>query len=131
MTILNLTQHKATPDQIHAGVTDLPAVERELLQQLLTFEELPTSLDIEARAEAVAKIARAHEATSAMIGGAPYLMAPLVGALCRAGISAHFAFSARETAEKTNDDGTVTKTAIFRHKGFVEAHPARRPYSVQ
>lgn len=61
MKIVNLTQHAGTAEQLAAGVADLGATSLEL-KRLLTFDSLPTREEIEARA--------------AMIGGAPFLMAP-------------------------------------------------------
>jgi len=54
--IINLTQHVATPEQISAGVTDLPEHIRSELIALLTFEELPTIEQICARAETIASL---------------------------------------------------------------------------
>lgn len=39
--ILNLTMHAATPDQIAAGVKDLPKELRSRVIVLLTFVEMP------------------------------------------------------------------------------------------
>jgi hypothetical protein len=55
-----------------------------------------------------------------MIGGAPFFMEPLSRALRDAGYKPIFAFSRRESVERTMPDGTVQKVAIFRHLGFVE-----------
>lgn len=135
--ILNLTQHKATPEQIAAGVIDLPDIYREQLSALLTFEEMPTSAEVQARAEQVAAFAvglwaeweegrapnQAHLSECAMIGGAPYLMAPLERALIEAEFAPVYAFSRRETVEETLPDGSVKKTGVFRHLGFVEVSP--------
>ena len=57
----------------------------------------------------------------AMIGGAPYLMAELEKELWRLGIEPVYAFSRRESVESTDAEGNVTKTAIFKHIGFVSA----------
>lgn len=54
-----------------------------------------------------------------MIGGAPYFMAPLETALEWRGIIPLYAFSKRECHEKRNPDGSVSKTMVFRHEGFV------------
>lgn len=127
--ILNLTQHTATPEQ---GVVE-PA-DKATVAGLLTFEELPTVFDIAARARALAEIARAHfdahvgylgggslgAGKCAMIGGAPFLMSALEGALTEAGIRPLYAFSLRESAETVQPDGSVRKTQVFRHIGFVE-----------
>ena len=54
-----------------------------------------------------------------MIGGAPFLMSPLESALLNNGIEPVYAFSTRESVEKKLPDGSVQKTNIFKHKGFV------------
>ena len=68
--IINLTQHVATPEQISAGVTDLPEHIRSELIALLTFEELPTIEQICARAETIASLVDEPIGASTMIGGA-------------------------------------------------------------
>lgn len=60
-------------------------------------------------------------AESAMIGGAPFLMAPLEGALRTRGVIPLYAFSVRESVEEALPDGSVRKTQVFRHAGFVPA----------
>jgi len=136
--ILNLTQHTPTPEQIAAGVTcgdinDL-SQPREIAS-LLTFDTLPTPVEVRHRAERLAEIA--SKATTlvdyggdsglcanerfqfAMIGGAPYLMAPLESALRAHGITPMYAFSVRESVDQVQPDGSVRKVATFRHAGFV------------
>jgi len=136
--ILNLTQHTATPEQIAAGVTcgDIngDAQLREIAA-LLTFDTLPTPVEVRHRAERLAKIASTtttlvdyggdsglcvnERFKFAMIGGAPYLMAPLESALRAHGITPMYAFSVRESVDQTQPDGSVRKIAVFRHAGFV------------
>ena len=123
--ILNLTQHPASPEQLEAGVVDLEGVDLEELKELLTFSELPGAGEPEARARAIAEIARRQagdvgedEEVFAMIGGAMWLMAPLEKELANAGFQPVYAFSVRESVEETLSDGSVRKTAVFRHKGF-------------
>lgn len=129
MRILNLTQHLATPDQIRAGVVDLPELGRQQLQKLITFETLPDDTELSDRAHAVANLAAQYievlEArdgepiNTVLIGGAPYFMVPLEIALSHVGLFAVYAFSVRESVETHNPDGTVTKRNIFKHAGFV------------
>jgi hypothetical protein len=126
--ILNLTQHPATAEQIAQGVVDLPADERAELSRLLTVDDLPSRAEIEDRCEAIAKLSWADSLgtdtpiTRVMVGGAPWMMAPLCRALRSAGIDECLAaFSRRESVERTDPvTGAVTKTAVFRHIGFVE-----------
>lgn len=123
--ILNLTQHPATPEQIAQGVRDLPADERAELSRLLTVDDLPTVAEIADRCDAIAALIYATDADNApasvMIGGAPWMMGPLVRALQAAGVvQCLAAFSKRESVESTDPaTGAVKKTAIFRHVGFV------------
>lgn len=134
--IINLTQHLATQEQRTAGVVDLPAALRAQVTNWLTFNVLPTAVEIHERAETLADLAcrlqapedRANEglelpsaafALHALIGGAPWLMAPLEAALRDRGVIPVYAFSVRESVEETAPDGTVRKSAVFRHQGFV------------
>jgi hypothetical protein len=121
-TILNLTQHSATPEQIAAGVVDLTGWQREELARLLTFDSLPGEDELTERAKRIAALASGHStASAAMIGGAPYLMAPLQYWLERHGITPVYAYSVRASEEQTQADGSVRKVNVFRHAGFVEA----------
>lgn len=127
--ILNLTQHAATAEQQQAGVVDLPPNARAWLQQALTFEDLPTQTMLNTRAEAIAAFAIEQGILSGvfdeeigfgqvMIGGAPFFMRHLEDALAARRLQALYAFSQRVSVEKVVD-GTVVKTAEFRHEGFV------------
>ena len=119
-------------EQILAGVVDLrPEVSAEV-RELLTFAALPRRDEIHARAEDIAEIAAHYDlantdygigeefASHAMIGGALWLMAPLEEYLRQRGITPLYAFSERVTEEATQPDGSVRKTNVFRHVGFVE-----------
>lgn len=117
MRILNLTQHIATPDQVVAGVIEPD--NKALVAKWLTFDELPSSHELEYRARNLAMLAEGYNA--AMIGGAPYFMAPLERAIAAAGVKVLYAFSVRESVEVPQEDGTVKKTQIFKHAGFIEA----------
>ncbi len=119
MKVLNLTQHDATADQIAAGVVE-PA-DKQAVRSLITFETLPSREEIEAAAESVAKIAADAGFDKAMIGGAPFFMAPLEYALACRGITPLYAFSRRESVDVPDGNGGVRKTQVFRHEGFVEA----------
>ena len=84
MKILNLTQHKATPEQITAGVIEPAEEDKQMIQKLLTFKDLPTPEEIYEKVK------------------------PL------------YAFSKREVVEEQLPDGSVRKTQVFKHLGFVE-----------
>ena len=129
--IVNLTQHTATPERIAQGVVDLNDEVRNALVTALTFEDLPTMADVEDAADVVAELACQNGIggddgdspwpEAAMIGGAQFLMAPLEAALRSRGIKPVYAFSRRESVETTKPDGSVVKTNVFRHVGFVSA----------
>jgi len=129
--ILNLTQHNATPEQKAQLVVE-PRMCKDKIRELLTFEEIPTREEIEARAKELARIATSEASmyagdtdneiwiTRVMIGGAPYLMGALEKALRECGFTPVYAFSKRESEEIPQPDGSVKKIQVFRHAGFVE-----------
>jgi len=129
--ILNLTQHAATEDQRAQGVVDLPDEQRKMLQQLLGFDKIPSTEEIMERAQEIAELACYNGLSGdggdspfpiyAMIGGAPFLMAPLERALRERGIQPLYAFSVRQSVEKDDVDGKIVKTSVFKHAGFVPA----------
>ena len=129
--ILNLTQHLATPDQKEAGVVDMPELLRPRLVKLLTFEKLPDAEEIRQRAISISELICEADAIlhpeseslklgAVMIGGAPYLM-PDLQRHCSAYCAVFYAFSIRESVEKSQPDGSVRKVNIFRHGGFIKA----------
>jgi hypothetical protein len=139
--IVNLTQHPATLEQREAGVIDLEGSDLTQLKSALTFDDLPTQDEIIGRAETIATLAcaaignddiyeqMAREAmgdedigftpAQAVIGGAPWLMPAMIQSLLARGIDPLFAFTKREAVEERQPDGSVRKTAVFRHAGFV------------
>lgn len=117
MNILNLTQHTASQDQLAEGVFE-PSDKTEI-QKLLTFNTIPSEVELETAAKTLAAIAVESGATYAMIGGAPFFMAPLESALKEVGIKPIYAFSVRESVDQPQEDGSIKKVAVFRHKGFV------------
>lgn len=119
MCIINLTQHAETTEQIAAGV--VPATFAGRLPDLLTFDSLPSPLEIRQRAEVIASLAADSGAQAAMIGGAPFFMAALERALRTVGIAPVYAFSERVSEEQTQPDGSVRKINVFRHVGFVRS----------
>ena len=127
LTILNLTQHPATPEQRREGVIDPPENVRAELVRLLTFKNRPDMEDIWLRAEWIAALAKlwaeslGNGACAAMIGGAPYLMPILAHCLLVLGIEPLYAFTKREVKEEQTEDGSVHKVAVFRHEGFIWA----------
>ncbi len=119
MSIFNLTQHAATPDQVQAGVVE-PA-DKPAVGKLLTFDTAPDQRELQRRAAELAAMVADAGYPAAMIGGAPYLMAPLEKALREAGIKPVYSFSERRSSEQTQPDGSVRKVNVFVHVGWVEA----------
>lgn len=115
--VLNLTQHTPTAEQMAVGVVN-PA-DQGAVKSLLTFTAAPTAAEICQRADALAVIAETEEAPAAMIGGAGYLMPALERALRARGIRPVHSFTERRSVE-VEKDGTVVKTAVFVHVGWVE-----------
>jgi hypothetical protein len=119
MSIFNLTQHAASADQVSAGVVE-PS-DKGAVSKLLTFDSVPTRDEVAQRAAELATMVANAGISSAMIGGAPYLMGPLEKALGERGITALYSFSTRESVDQPQPDGSVRKVAVFRHTGWVEA----------
>lgn len=138
--IINLTQHSMTEEQYKYNNEDLLEIKfkpyngtsvgsPDYIKRLLNFDTIPSKKEIIGRAIALAAYASGllNQAKNngdrlyALIGGAPYLMAPLEEALKQEGITPLYAFSQRESVETVNADGTVVKTAVFKHKGYIEA----------
>ena len=119
--IINLTQHTATPEQIVAGVMDLNKTHRKELQELLTFDECPDSYDVHRVAYIIATSVKrwVPDITTAMIGGAPFLMSALEESLRYQCITPIYAFSKRVSTTKTLPSGSVVKDSVFKHLGFV------------
>ena len=136
--ILNLTQHQMTPEQYeYNGVKlkelcfEIPEEQEEhnkRVKTLINFHELPTRDTINSRVLEITNFALQHFIGAdvennryALIGGAPYLTAPLAEMLKKVGITPLYAFSKRESVETTQPDGSVVKTSVFKHAGYVEA----------
>ena len=114
--IVNLTIHPLSTDQVAAGIVDTDVN----LKPLLVFSGHIDRMDTLDRAHRLAVIASDMGATKAMIGGALWLMGPLEQALRAEGVMPVFAQSDRIVIETTLPDGTVRKTADFRHLGTIE-----------
>jgi len=130
--IMNLTQHAPTPEQVTEGVAPASAT----VQALLMFEatrgdqgrlQVPPMTEVRRRAETLANLAAESGASRAMIGGASFLMGPLEAALIRKGIEPLYSFSARESVEEAQADGSVKKISSHRHIGFMNAAPQQSP----
>ena len=123
--IINLTQHNATPEQLAVGVVEPSAEDKKVIQDLLTFDEIPSVEELDRRAYSLATLVTNMGYSNAsrltvMLGGAPYFMGRLEAALKNAGHHPVYAFSRRRSYDQTQPDGTVKKVAVFQHLGFVE-----------
>lgn len=122
MSIINLTQHAGSPDQVAEGLVEPSAEEKKMIVSLISFEEIPSLKEMEERAEKLSQIVLRHGCNAAMVGGAPYFMAPLEKSLIDKGIKPLYAFSKRESEDQIQADGSVRKVAIFRHAGWVSPY---------
>lgn len=120
MKILNLTQHQPTAAQTQAGVYCLP--DETELHRLLTFATAPNAEEIYERAQAITQLALASKAKYVLLGGAPFLMAPLEQSLLKQHITPLYSFSIRQTKEEVLPNGSIKKIQIFDHQTFINNH---------
>ena len=123
--MLNLTQHALTAEQRRDGAVEPEADVKAQIQELITFDrsvmEHPEQILNRAKA-LVSLIKREYPLVNqAMVGGALYFMPTLVRELKEAGIQPYFSYTDRVSQETHNPDGSVTKTLVFKHLGWVEA----------
>lgn len=115
--IINLTQHDVTPEMILDDVVE--PFDKARVQHLLTFDDVPNAIHMEMHAHELVRIAEDADCKIALIGGAPFFMAPLEKALKMAGIKPIYAFSKRVSSEVVQPDGSVVKTNVFKCVGYV------------
>ena len=124
--VLNLTQFVASSELQEHGVVE-PS-DRDSIKTRLNFNDLPNEQDLIDRATELANIAFQdmsekginEDERYAMIGGAPFFLSELEGALREQGITPVYSYSERDVQEINMPDGSVEKKATFVHKGFVE-----------
>ena len=117
--ILNLTQHMVTESQIKDGVIEPTEKDKQIIKELLTFDEIPKVSELVSRAKKLSIIAVSYGVDKVMIGGAPYLMTYLEQELLSNDMKFVYSFSKRISKE-VEKDGKVTKVNVFEHIGFVE-----------
>ena len=86
--IINLTKHPATPEQILAGVVDLPDQVRKDIKKWTFFPHVPTLHDIGVAASEIVKHLEDVEINTEMVligGGAPWLLPTLRSMLVNMG----------------------------------------------
>lgn len=121
---MNLTQHNLTQEQVaNNECFRIEAVANDIVCDRLTFNSIPTAEEMEERALELARLAANHSVEAAVIGGAPYFMPFIEKALLKLDIMPLYSFSKRESVERKNPDGTVVKTSVFKHIGWVKADP--------
>ena len=111
---LNLTQHASSPGQFCEEPKN-----KELVSKLLTFDIIPNGHTLRQRADELAVIAAEHGATEVMIGGAPYFMSYLEKSIIHCNMQPCYAFSKRESVDEKQPDGSIKKTTVFKHDGFI------------
>lgn len=116
--IFNFTQHKTSLDQIKDGIVDVE--NHEYIQQLLTFDELPTKEEIQKRACLLADYAQKINAEKVMIGGAFYLITRLAKEMNKRGISVCYSFSKRQSVDDVQEDGSVIKRTLYKHEAVID-----------
>ena len=120
--IFNLTQHDASREQLAAGVQPRSEGDAKLIRDLITFDSPPDIGEMRKRATSLAEIVLERlEATPrfALIGGATYFMSTLETVLKKHGVIPLHSFSQRVIHEEALPDGTVKKSGVFRHLGFI------------
>lgn len=147
MTIINLTQHQATEDQVAQGVVNLEGALLSGLKAYLTFPAVYDKKFLVNNAQKIADIAwdawnaNCHAAAAAderplcstddeyanywyhsprevMIGDMPSFMRHLEDALIAKGFRVGYACTARVSVDKPDGKGGVEKTAVFKHVGM-------------
>lgn len=125
LKILNLTQHVATNEQVSDGVFEPSQEMKNEIRKLLTFDSqvIATPSIISRNAKDIANlVAKEYNPrdTAVMIGGAPFFMSALANELAAVGYTVLYSFTDRVSVDVKNEDGTITKTSVFKHLGFVQ-----------
>lgn len=116
-----MPQHTLTKDQVEYGVCPVSEEYKDELLALSDFKVLPEVDEVWRRARHMAEIANKEcmrlGTNVVMIGGAPFLMAPLEHALEERSLTWCYAFSERISSEIPQEDGSVKKEVSFVFKG--------------
>lgn len=119
--VCNLTQHHLTDEQVldlyrrGFDVSDI----HECVGLTETFHTLPSRPEMKVKAARTANWANDLGYRAAIMGGAPYYMPYLEGALEYHGIKSIYAFTKRVVSEIPGEDGGVIKKSVFKHDGWV------------
>ena len=122
MRLINLTQHLGTEDQYKDGMIELSKEAKAELIPLLNFEEIPTKEEMLYRAYTLISKAIINQPDNDgfVIGGAGYFMPYLISWANKFNRKCYFSFTKRMSEEKVIN-GSVVKTQVFKHLGWVEA----------
>lgn len=108
---INLTQHKATQDQIGRCVVEPKETSKSEIQKVLTFDSIPSAEEMTKRAQMLADYAFDCGYKKALVGGAAYFMPYLEQALVERDIQPEYSF----TKQVIQPDGT----RVFKEEGVV------------
>lgn len=124
--IINLTKHVATPPQVAEGVEDLPDNLRQVLLDILNFDECPDNKELISRAMRVKGLLADHlrggnavRGATVMIGGMPAFDTVLEAVLKAAGAHVCYSFTHRVCTETDMPDGSLRLEYTFQHLGFI------------
>lgn len=122
---ISLMLYLVTPDQASAGLIDMPedGSLRAALIEALSYNHQPDQEELLRRARRVVGIMAdyaggmtALQGRKVILGGFSALMHPLQAACLRAGMQVGYAYPGHcECVDQLQPDGSVLKTAIFRH----------------
>ncbi len=116
----NVSQHVASPEQVLNGVVE--PQNKEKFNELLTFENLPSTNELDKRAQKIMTLVCEEGWSMIMVGCAPFFASALERAAELKKISMMYSFSNRVSEEKILADGSVKKINFFSHKGFIKAY---------
>ena len=123
MKICNCTNHKMTPRQISAGC--ITPDNQQLINDLISFQNPEDLLEMEQKADSLARIVKDNGYDGALSGGAPYFQPYLEEALFQFGLKAVYAFSQRISEERMKENVEVEKVSVFRSNTLLVKNPDR------
>ena len=108
------------------GVIEPSSEQKERIKELLTFNQLPNSSILGARARNLAKMAVEADVNAALLAGPGWFTRAQEMALLARNIEPIYAFSKREVVEEVQEgSGEVRKLSVFHHLGFVRPYKGR------
>ena len=119
MTIINLTQHDATQDQLDAGVVNLIGEAAYKLKQAYRFNYVPSAEEKNRRVREIVQIAIDCKAEKALLDGPAWLTSALERELAVHEISAVYSFSMYPIIMTMEGDGTLVKRQRIKHMTFI------------